>query len=178
METSRQHNRMLNAGFCGTIVAMLVQGAGQGRGVSLIATYLLVPMLLHPYTAQRIVRAREDSLSELVRRHPRIILGFERRITIATPNVRAGIILALRRGALTFDRETGAFYAGASLDNFRFREILSPDDHAHIDAALRMGRWTTQMSVAQICDALLVRPVLASSSIFLARDTDAVGRNA
>lgn len=157
-DATLQFDRMLNPGFCGLLVSGLVEGAS--RGLPLVVTYLLVPMLLHRRTVERLHNASSHGLGEFVHQHPDIIIGIDKRIRMTVPNTRAGITVALRRGAIHFVRQTGILVATGAIriSRPRLRELLSPEDDRRVSASLKLGKWAGSMSVSLICDALAVRP--------------------
>jgi len=160
------YERMLNAGFCGLVVTSLTEGAcgrdTSAQGLSLISIYLLAPLILHQDASARIKRSPERGLAEFITSHPRLSIGLEYRIMNALPHVRSGLSLALARNAIEFNKNSGmvlSVNAVASRRDSRLRELLASDDYDRVKSSLQLGRWTSHMSVAQICSALTVRPV-------------------
>ncbi|MDC3956220.1 hypothetical protein KEG38_20330 [Polyangium jinanense] len=161
-----QFDRLLNPGFCGILSAFMAEGASSGRrGLPLVAVYLMMPMVLHRRTAERIERSSSRGLAEFVHRYPDVLVGLDRRAAMTIPNTRAGLAVAIRRGALQFDRRSEELVATDSIKMARARlgELLSPDDVRRVEACLKLGKWVGHMTVALMCDVLSVRPVWGST---------------
>ncbi|MDC3985931.1 hypothetical protein KEG57_35955 [Polyangium jinanense] len=117
-------------------------------------------MILHRRTVERISQSSSRGLAEFVHRHPHVLVGLDRRVAMTSANTRAGLAVALRRGALLFDRETRELLATDTIKmaRARLREVFSPDDESRVQACLMLGNWIGHMTVAFMCDVLCVRP--------------------
>lgn len=169
-----QYDRMLNAGFCGITACALVEGSSGGSGgklapglgFPLVSVYLLTPMVLHRKTAERIERSSDRGLAEFLTHYPDSTIGLEHRISITVSNIRAGLSLALARGALRFERSSSELIGTGVIKacRGRLRELLVAEDDRRVTASLKLGKWAAQMSLPQICNALSIRPVWWPSS--------------
>lgn len=167
-----QFERMLNPAFCGVLATALVEGACYRQsvaadGIPLVSIYLLMPMVLHQRTAVLIDKFDGGQLVDFVGRYPNLIIGLDRRITITRNSVRAGVAFALQRGALRFDSSAERLCPTDALKSIRtrLREVLASDDERRISVCSKLGQWSSNMSLALLCNVLAVRPVWHISQV-------------
>lgn len=163
------YDGMLNAGFCAVIITAMAEGAAsvqqEGRvslGLPWIAAYLLVPLALYPRSSASIKKSRHRGLAAFMNAHPELAINLERRIAYLTPYVRSGLVVAFLHNSIQLDKSRRNLIAirESSIDQDpRVRELLSHEDLDCIKASGQLGKWAVQSTVAQICSALLVRPI-------------------
>jgi hypothetical protein len=175
LETSIGHyDGMLNAGFCAVIITVMTEGATRVRqerpartGLPWISAYLLVPLALHQNTSCLLRKSRHRGLAEFMNAHPELTIGLDRRIVNMAPHVRSGLSMALLRNSIQVDealRKLVATSASTGERDLRLREILDDEDYDRMRVSARLGEWAAQISVPQICGALLVHPTWARPS--------------
>ncbi len=162
--------RMLNAGFCAVLTVSLLKDTaadviGYGPGLSWLAPYLLLPLVLHKTTAEQLVNSRSRGLQEFLHGHSPVLAGYEHRARILVPYVRAGLACAVRREAVTLDKPSRRILLTSSADGRdRIHEILTEEGNRSVIASRKLGRWANAITFAYLCDLVHCRPAIGEAS--------------
>ncbi len=159
--------RMLNAGFCAVLTVSLLKDTtnneiGYGPGLPWVTPYILLPFALHKSTAELLSSSRARGLQEFLHSHSRALAGYEHRVRILVPFVRAGLACAVRRGVLTLDRSTRRLVPRDPIvdSRVRIREVLTEEGLTSVVASRKLGRWANAITLAYLCDLVCCRPTL------------------
>jgi len=146
-----------NDGLSAAILAQAVHSfaARDSRGMPLLISLSVLPLVLHARTAEKVNKRRGDgALYRVAEETPRISANLEHRIHSMLGQTFDALNLALAAGAVIVDAETKQLLAGEDLFP---PDSGSPEVRVKLRAAARLGSWFAVVGVPQTCALLNLR---------------------
>ena len=143
-EISLENRRLLNPAFSGLLIIRAAQGFHREANGALpyIYSYLVLPLVLHTETRDRLPQAIVTRLPTWAERNGDVTTLFPRRVADLAPATREAIFLAATSGLITLGRSAAitSNMGDRLLINFE-RESASAEVASCIHKALFVGRW-------------------------------------
>jgi len=132
---------LFNPAFCGEILRRCISSYQQTNSLSLPypLLFLVLPIILHRDTRERISPRQKLTLHAWLQRHPDLRIGFAERASELIPITKEALIFLLQVDAVRFDKQAGLIsqpYRNVSIAGQSEGEIA--DCHRKADL---VGRW-------------------------------------
>lgn len=152
---------LLNPAFCGVLIREAVAShlTEVNTGMPFALAFLILPIVLHENTRQRLPRSMRTSMHAWLQEHPEVKLGFADRARTLVPFSQEAVSFLLRQQALIVGPE-GALVVGPRVPR-SISQIpnRTPDFDDCVARARFLGRWLSRSgSVPAIYQFWGVRP--------------------
>jgi hypothetical protein len=150
-DLSLENRRLLNPAFAGLVLIRAVIGFHREAkvGFPYIYSYLVVPLVLHPETRERLPQAIVTRLPTWAERNGELTALLPRRVADLAPATQEALFLAATTNLIAFGQE-GKILASLSEKALATFEKQNPS--AEVDACLRkanfVGRWLATSGTA------------------------------
>jgi hypothetical protein len=144
IDTSLENRRLLNPAFAGLILIRAVNGFYREAksGFPYIYSYLVLPLVLHPETRERLPQAIVTRLPSWTERNSEITALLPRRVADLAPATREALFLAATTELITLGKsaEITSAVTEKALSNFE-KNSASTEVEACLNKANFVGRW-------------------------------------
>jgi hypothetical protein len=141
---SLENRRLLNPAFAGLVLIRAVNGFNRETksGFPYIYSYLVLPLVLHPETRERLPQAITTRLPSWAERNSEITALLPRRVADLAPATREALFLAATTQLITLgaSAEITSAVAEKTLSNFE-KNSASTEVEACLNKANFVGRW-------------------------------------
>ena|ERR1700728_4705124 len=158
---SLEERRLLNPAFASALVIRAVYGFTKETrsGLPFVYAYLVLPLLLHPDTRERLPQTVVTKLVTWTERNGDVVAPVPQRVRELAPATRESLLLASIAGLIDLDRTAEIQPVLAERELVRFeRSSASPEITACMRKAYFLGRWlATAGTVPTVMTALGVQ---------------------
>lgn len=142
---SLEDRRLLNPAFCGVLVAATAAGHERevGRGLPYVYAFLVLPLVLHPETRERLPISVATKLVTWTERNGELVAQVPRRMADLAPASRAGLLFASIGGAITFGQAAAISSAdgGKAISSYEKAPSSTPEISQIVRRAVFLGPW-------------------------------------
>jgi hypothetical protein len=142
---SLEDRRLLNPAFCGVLSASTAAGHQRevGRALPFIYAYLVLPLVLHPETRERLPTSVATKLVTWTERNSDLVAQIPRRVADLASASRAGLLFAGVGGAITFGQAAtiSSTDSGSAALQYGRAASSTPEIRDAQHRAVFLGRW-------------------------------------
>jgi hypothetical protein len=96
---------LINPAYCSLLIATVAQGyESEEKELPFSVSFLILPMVLHPFTRNRLPRTTKTSIPVWLKNNPDILLGFSKRVKAMVPYTKEALLFGLKHNLIIHGR--------------------------------------------------------------------------